>query len=70
MLSFYQVSESYRADRRLADKVLDDGSISGYCFLLFLFCGVKVRLHHQSKEATKEFKIFSLVLFTKIHEKP
>ena len=34
-VKLYALSESYRACRPLADRVLDDGNVSGYCFLLW-----------------------------------
>ena len=63
------LSESYRAHRLSADRVLEDGNFSGYCFLLpreSYVAGSRMvkeftfRLWRSStriKEASKEFKI-------------
>ena len=81
------LSESYRAHRLSADRVLKDENFSRYCFLLpsesyvagsrvvkeFTFSGIKpgqIMKVIDLKKQAKNSRFYSLVLFTRPHEKP
>ena len=80
------LSETYRAHRLLADRVVNDGNVSGYRFLLpsEFICrwiprneGVHVLWDEDQimkvidlKKQSQNSRFHSLVSFTKPHEKP